>query len=131
VTQLDDLATTSSDRPTTFKRTINTTVIVKDRETVVIGGLIDDSMTKTSYGVPCLGDLPVLGWMFRTDSDALEKTNLFVFLTPHVVANPAEARTLFETKREQIKKARERQEGSTIEQEVQEDIDAATGAIKK
>jgi general secretion pathway protein D len=131
VTQLDDLATTSSDRPTTFKRTIDTTVIVKDNETVVIGGLIDDSMTKTSYGVPCLGDLPVLGWMFRTDSDALEKTNLFVFLTPHVVANPAEARTLFETKREQIKKARKRQEGDTIEQEVQEDIDAATGAIKK
>ncbi|MBW2515034.1 MAG: type II secretion system secretin GspD, partial [Deltaproteobacteria bacterium] len=42
ITQLDDLATTSSDRPTTFKRTIDTTVIVKDKETVVIGGLIDD-----------------------------------------------------------------------------------------
>ncbi len=131
ITQLDSLATTSTDRPTTFKRTIDTTVIVKDNETVVIGGLIDDSMTKTTYKVPCLGDLPVIGWLFKTDADALEKTNLFVFLTPRVVANPAEARALFEIKREDIKKARRRQEGKTIEDEVQENIDAATGAIRK
>jgi len=131
ITALDEVATTSSDRPTTFKRTIDTTVIVKDKETVVIGGLIDDRMTNTSYGVPCLGDIPIVGWMFRTDSDALEKTNLFVFLTPRVVANPAEARVLFEQKREELKKAKRRQEGKTIEEEVKEDIDAATGIIKK
>lgn len=131
VTQLDDLATTSSDRPTTFKRTIDTTVIVKDNETVVIGGLIDDRMTATSYGVPCLGDLPVLGWMFRTDSDALEKTNLFVFLTPRVVANPAEAQALFEMKKKEIEEAERNQEGKTIAEEVQENLDAATDEIKK
>lgn len=131
VTQLDDLATTSSDRPTTFKRTIDTTVIVKDNETVVIGGLIDDRMTATSYGVPCLGDLPVLGWMFRTDSDALEKTNLFVFLTPRVVANPAEAQALFEMKKKEIEEAERDQEGKTIAEEVQENLDAATDEIKK
>ena len=124
VTQLDSLATTSADRPTTFKRTIDTTVIVKDKETVVIGGLIDDSMTKTSYGVPCLGDIPLIGWLFRTDNDAIEKTNLFVFITPRVVANPAEAQALYEMKKKQIEEAEKSQKGKTIAEERQEDVDA-------
>ncbi len=101
-TALDDLATTAADRPTTLKRTIDTTVIVKDQNTVVIGGLIDDSMTQTIYKVPCLGDIPLLGWLFRTDSRARDKTNLYVFLTPRVVANPAEAQAIYEAKKEQI-----------------------------
>jgi len=131
ITQLDELATTSSDRPTTFKRTIDTTVIVKDKETVVIGGLIDDRMTKTSYGVPCLGDIPLIGWAFKTDADALEKTNLFIFLTPRVVANPAEAQALFEMKKKEIQAAERDQQGKTIEETRQESIDAATEIIKK
>lgn len=125
VTQLDDLATVSADRPATLKRTIETTVIVKDKNTVVIGGLIDDLMTRTSYGVPCLGDIPIIGWMFRTDSDALEKTNLFIFLTPKVVANPAEAEVLYKDKKEVINELRKDQTGKTITEEFQEDIDAS------
>ncbi len=124
VTQLDELSTTSSDRPTTFKRTIDTTVIVKDKETVVIGGLIDDRTTATSYGVPCLGDIPIIGWAFKTDNDALEKTNLFIFLTPRVVANPAEVQALYEMKKKQIEEADKNQKGKTIEEERQEDVDA-------
>lgn len=119
-TSLDDLATTSADRPTTLKRAIDTTVIVKDNGTVVIGGLIDDSMTKTSYKVPCLGDIPVLGWLFRTNSNAKDRTNLFVFLTPRVVANPAEAQALYEAKKEQIEKAKKEQLGETDTEESQE-----------
>ncbi len=124
VTKLDELGTTTSDRPTTFKRSIDTTVIVKDNETVVIGGLIDDSMSKTSYRVPCLGDIPIIGWLFKTDNDALEKSNLFVFLTPRVVANPAEAQALYKIKKEQIEEAERNQEGKTIAKEHQEDVDA-------
>jgi general secretion pathway protein D len=60
-------------RPTTLKRTINTTVIVKDKNTVVIGGLIDDSFSNTEYRVPCLGDIPVLGWAFKSMSKSSEK----------------------------------------------------------
>ena len=124
VTQLDELATSSDDRPTTFKRTINTTVIVKDKETVVIGGLIDDRTTKTSYGVPCLGDIPIIGWAFKTDNDALEKTNLFIFLTPRVVVNPVEAQALYEMKLKQMEAAERDQRGKTIEEERQESIEA-------
>lgn len=123
VTQLDELSTTSSDRPTTFKRTIDTTVIVKDKETVVIGGLIDDRTTRTSYGVPCLGDIPIIGWAFKTDNDALEKTNLFIFLTPRVVVNPVEAQELYEMKLKQMEEAEKNQKGKTIEEEHQESID--------
>ncbi len=110
-TALDDLATTAADRPTTLKRTINTTVIVKDKDTVVIGGLIDDSMTQTIYKVPCLGDIPLLGWLFRTNSQAKDKTNLYVFLTPRVVANPAEARAIYEIKKEQIENEKKSRSG--------------------
>lgn len=106
-TKLDELATTSADRPTTLKRSIDTTVIVKDKNTVVIGGLIDDSFTKTDYKVPCLGDVPGLGLLFKSTSEAAEKTNLFVFLTPHVVENPAEAKAIYKEKKENIGQVKE------------------------
>jgi len=104
VTKLDELATTSNDRPTTLKRTIDTTVIVKDGNTVVIGGLIDDSFSETEYRVPCLGDIPGLGWLFRSKSRSSEKTNLFVFLTPRVLKNPEEARKINDEKQDQMDK---------------------------
>lgn len=104
VTKLDELATTSNDRPTTLKRTIDTTVIVKDGNTVVIGGLIDDSFSETEYRVPCLGDIPGLGWLFRSKSRSSEKTNLFVFLTPRVLKNPEEAKLIQDEKQDQMDK---------------------------
>jgi general secretion pathway protein D len=87
LTKLDELATTTPDRPTTLKRTIETTVIVKDKNTIVLGGLIDDSFSRTENKIPCLGDIPLLGWFFKSVSESREKTNLYVFLTPHVIEN--------------------------------------------
>ena len=107
VTKLDELATTSSDRPTTLKRTIDTTVIVQDKNTVVVGGLIDDSFTKTEYKTPCLGDVPGFGMLFRSTSKAGDKTNLFVFLTPHVIENPAEANDIYKDKKQEIDTVKE------------------------
>ncbi len=101
-TKLDTQTTTSSDRPTTLKRTIDTTVIVKDGNTVVIGGLIDDSFSDTEFKVPCLGDIPLLGHLFRTTSTGNDKTNLFVFITPRVVKNPAEAKEILDSKKDQV-----------------------------
>ncbi len=94
-------------QPTTLKRTIDTTVIVKDKNTVVIGGLIDDSFSNTEYRVPCLGDIPVLGWAFKSMSKSSDKTNLFIFLTPHVIKNPAEADKVYKKKKDQIDKIKE------------------------
>jgi general secretion pathway protein D len=102
VTSLDRLATvaTTATRPVTQKRTIDTTVLVQDNHTVVIGGLIDDTRSDTETKVPGLGDIPLLGWLFKTQSDSSQKTNLYVFLTPRVVKNPEEADKLLGEKKQ-------------------------------
>lgn len=107
-TKLDQLASIIvNDRPTTLKRTIENTVIVKDKSTVVIGGLIDDSFSKTEYKVPCLGDIPLLNFLFKSTSRAGDKTNLFVFIAPHVIENPSEAKEIYQKKKDKIDQIRE------------------------
>lgn len=84
--------------PSTLKRTIDTTVIVDDGSTVVLGGLIDQSFTDSRYKVPCLGDIPIIKYLFSSIGKSQSKTNLYVFLTSHVVENGEEARALYEEK---------------------------------
>jgi len=104
VTAIDQKATltTSSTLPVTLKRTVDTTVIVKDQQTVVIGGLIDDSTTQSESKVPVLGDVPLLGWLFKKRGDETTKTNLYVFLTPRVIKNPGEAIDIYQQKKDYI-----------------------------
>ena len=104
VTAIDQKATltTSSTLPVTLKRTVDTTVIVKDQQTVVIGGLIDDSTTQSENKVPVLGDVPLLGWLFKKRGDETVKTNLYVFLTPRVIKNPGEAIGIYQQKKDYI-----------------------------
>ena len=102
LTKLDALTTTNTDRPTTFKRQIETTIIVEDGHSVVIGGLIDEGSTTTENKTPCLGDIPGLGWAFKTVSEEIDKTNLYVFLTPKVIKNPLEADEIYTEKKEDI-----------------------------
>ncbi|MBW1982931.1 MAG: type II secretion system secretin GspD, partial [Deltaproteobacteria bacterium] len=78
--------------PTTRKRTAETNVAVQDGNTVVIAGLLGDDTESSVTKVPCLGDLPTLGWLFRSESQTTRRTNLLIFLTPHIVASPDEAR---------------------------------------
>jgi general secretion pathway protein D len=109
VTAIDQkaTATTSSTLPVTLKRTVDTTVIVRDQQTVVIGGLIDDNTTKSENKVPVLGDVPLLGWLFKKSTSEDTKTNLYVFLTPRVIKNPAEASGILQQKQEQMNTIRE------------------------
>jgi len=69
----------------TTKRSAKTTVVVKNKQTVVIGGLIQDKSTKDTTKVPLLGDIPFLGWLFKSDNDRNQKTNLLVFITPYII----------------------------------------------
>jgi general secretion pathway protein D len=71
--------------PTTNKREASTTVVVASDQTVVIGGLMRDDVTNSVSKIPLLGDIPLLGWFFKTHSHRSTKTNLLIFLTPHVV----------------------------------------------
>jgi general secretion pathway protein D len=94
-------------RPTTLKRSAETTVIVKDKNTVVIGGMIGESTEKGTYRVPCLGDIPGLGWLFKSISRSQNKTNLFVFLTPYIIENPIEAQRIYEEKKGEMDRIEE------------------------
>ena len=71
----------------TNKRSATTTVVIKDRETMVIGGLIRDNVTSSESKVPLLGDIPLLGWFFKFKSTRVEKTNLMIFITPYIIKN--------------------------------------------
>lgn len=108
VTAIDQKATltTSSTLPVTLKRTVDTTVIVRDNQTIVIGGLIDDTTTTSETKVPVLGDIPILGWLFRDTSEATTKTNLYIFITPRVIENPAEAESVLQDKKGQMDEIR-------------------------
>jgi general secretion pathway protein D len=88
--------------PTTLKRTAKTTIMIKDKQTIVIGGLMGDSSTSSNYQVPLLGDIPLLGWLFKTKGHRREKTNLYIFITPHIIETVAEADAIKEIKREEI-----------------------------
>jgi len=74
----------STDRITN-KRSAKTNVVVKDNEMVVIGGLIQDQDDETISKVPFLGDIPGLGWLFKTKTKNKTKTNLMIIMTPHIV----------------------------------------------
>ncbi len=101
VIKLKDTSSTST-TPTTFTRTANTTVVIHNEETVVIGGMIGQDTTTGEYKVPFLGDIPVLGWLFKSHSTTGQKTNLYIFITPHIVENRAELAELYNKKRENI-----------------------------
>jgi general secretion pathway protein D len=100
--QVTKLTGEQTSTPTTLKRTAKTTVVIKDNETVVIGGLIDDSTSIDTQQVPCLGDIPLLGWLFKTRGSGREKSNLFIFITPHIVRNQAEAAAIYKKKLDDI-----------------------------
>ncbi len=78
------------DAPIFAKRSAETRVIVPDRHTVVIGGLMEDQKTETTRKVPLLGDIPLLGAAFRRKITTDSKTELLIFLTPYVVENVGE-----------------------------------------
>ena len=98
VTKVTSASTSAT--PTTLKRTTKTTVVIKDSETIVISGLMGDSTQDSTYKLPLLGDIPILGWLFKTYSTSREKTNLYVFVTPHIVRTQADAAGLYQEKRE-------------------------------
>jgi len=87
---------TASDtfRPTTRKRSAKTTVVLRDGHTLVIGGLIQQNDEVSNFKIPLLGDIPLLGWLFKYQKKTYDKTNLFFFISPRIVRTPADAAAL-------------------------------------
>lgn len=75
---------------TTSLKTAETSVIVRDSQTIVIGGLMEDRQNASTSKIPWLGDIPVLGWLFKSGSRGVSKTNLIILLTPHIVRSEAD-----------------------------------------
>ncbi len=90
----------ATNTPTTFKRTAQTTVIIQDGHTLVMGGIIGDDVQNTSNRVPFLGDIPILGWLFKSEGQTVNRVNLYIFLTPRIIRNPAEALAVTKEKRD-------------------------------
>ncbi len=99
VTRLQD---NTNNTPTTFKRTADTTVIVKNNQTVVIGGIIGQDSTDAVSKVPLLGDIPVLGYLFRAETELETQTNMFIFITPRIIKNPADISSVTISKEAQM-----------------------------
>ena len=76
--------------PTLTKRQLSNTVLAEDGKTVTLGGLIGTSIKKNEFKVPVLGDIPLLGRLFRSNGVTKEKTNLLVFITPKIIHNAKE-----------------------------------------
>jgi len=80
------------------KRTATTKLVVQDQQTVVIGGLIRNVTARAEEKVPVLGDIPVLGALFRKRTNTMEKRNLVLVMTPYIIRNQQDLRTVFERK---------------------------------
>ncbi|WP_409421765.1 type II secretion system secretin GspD [Pseudaeromonas sp. ZJS20] len=95
----DSTSTSSDDLGSTFNtRTISNAVLVKSGQTVVLGGLLSDSTTETVSKVPLLGDIPLLGNLFRSTSNSKSKQNLMVFIRPTILRDPASYDSISSTK---------------------------------
>jgi general secretion pathway protein D len=86
----------------TNKRELKTVILAADKETIVLGGLISDDITETESKVPFLGDIPGLGWLFRSKGTQHVKRNLMVFLRPTIVLEKQKAVELTNKKFEGI-----------------------------
>jgi general secretion pathway protein D len=80
--------------PVLTKRAAKTTITISDRETVVIGGLIREDKQKLTKKIPLLGDLPLIGKFFRSRKTVKNKTNLLIFITPHIVDQSEDMRII-------------------------------------
>jgi general secretion pathway protein D len=95
IEDLDPSSEQIADRPTTTKRTVNTNAIVRNGETIVLGGLIKRVGGKGTTKVPFFGDIPVLGeLLFTHNSDVEREQNVVIYLTPYIVRRSGDLQKL-------------------------------------
>lgn len=99
---------------TTSIKTAETTVIVKDSQTIVIGGLMEDREDESTSKFPFLGDIPILGWLFKTSHKGKTKTNLIILLTPHIVKSDSDIERVRYHMRDEYRSIVEESIGGTV-----------------
>ena len=100
--------------PATSKRTAKTMVVVRDQQTVVIGGLMGNRMQTSESKIPLLGDIPLLGYLFKYKTKSAQKTNLLIVLTPYVIRDQSDLRRIFQKKLEERREYIERYTSFTL-----------------
>jgi general secretion pathway protein D len=105
-TEISDVAADNYNNlgPATNKRTLETTAVVRDQQPVVLGGIMRDKVSEAVTKIPILGDIPILGYLFKTRNKKIDKQMLLIVLTPYVINDPSELSRIFE------RKTRERRE---------------------
>ena len=93
-------STQQSFTPTTLERTLNSNVVVNDSEIIVLGGLISDSVEVIETKTPCLGDIPFMGWLFKSRINRNTKNNLLVFFLPRIVNKKEDLQSVSDEARE-------------------------------
>jgi general secretion pathway protein D len=92
--------------PAFTKRVAETSVVVGERETLVLGGLIEERKTQVREGIPFLSRIPILGYLFGATRDATVKTELVIMVTPRLVLDPGESRSIYEEFRQRAPELR-------------------------
>ncbi len=95
--------TSDIDSPAVFNRKITTELTLKDGHSVLLGGLISNSQTEGTTGVPILSDIPILGQLFRVDKKESTRTELVIMLIPYVIDNDEEAQDITDTIQKRLK----------------------------
>ena len=101
IKQLSNVLPPSAFQSTTIplaKRAIKTSIVVPNGDTAVLGGLMKDNDKIKVTKVPLLGDIPIIGWLFKSQTTSKEKQNLVVFLTPNILRGPDDAKKLLNKK---------------------------------
>jgi len=117
--------------PTTAKRSAKTTVIARDQETVVLGGIMQDRTIESVSKTPILGDIPILGHLFRDETRKKVKTNLLLFLTPYIIKDKSDFRRIFEKKMKERQQFIELFYGQVPGYDVAIDFDRKAGPVAK
>jgi len=102
--------------PVTTKREVETTALVRDNQTVVLGGLVGTTETEAEIKVPILGDIPLIGALFRGTTRTSRKSNLLIFLTPHIIETEEDMIEIMRVKEAQFREFRRRFYGQSREQ---------------
>lgn len=108
ISQVNEADFSKYKSPPFFSRHLQTNVVVNDKQSLILGGLIEDKQDNTRSGLPWLYKIPGVGWLFGSKKDVTRKTELIMLITPHVIANSQEAKAVteeFQSRLESLQKS--------------------------
>jgi general secretion pathway protein D len=116
VSTYSTISLSGSDQQIILNKTdANTSLVVQDNQTIVIGGLIREDSSKNRSGIPFLSRIPILGWLFGNTNDDTSRQEIIILLTPHVIKNQKEAKDI---SREYIDKMAEASKGGIKQEDI-------------